>query len=133
MNEERKRIIIIVAVTMGLIIGAVAIGWIYYSVNPTAWTDLTAELSGETVDSPAPRPVPSEVRRPTLSLGALRASGNIETDEVTLAAQIGGIITETEIGEFLWTFVAAAQRAGINAEDALRSYCVTFHASTASL
>lgn len=99
MNEERKRVIIIVAVVIGLIAGAVAIGWIYYSLNPTAWTELTAELSGEASDSPAPRPAPSEVRRPALSLGALRASGNIETDEVTLAAQTGGIITSTEVDE----------------------------------
>ena len=86
MNEERRRVIIIAAVIIGLIVAAFAAGWIYYSLNPDEWTAFTAELSGEGGDAPVPRPSQSPVHRPTLSLGALRASGNIEADEVSLAA-----------------------------------------------
>jgi multidrug resistance efflux pump len=99
MNEERRRVIIIAAVIIGLIVAAFAAGWIYYSLNPDEWTAFTAELSGEGGDAPVPRPSQSPVRRPTLSLGALRASGNIEADEVSLAAEIGGRITEMAVDE----------------------------------
>ncbi|MCB0063244.1 MAG: MazG family protein, partial [Caldilineaceae bacterium] len=39
-----------------------------------------------------------------------------------------GTLTEQAMGSLLWTLVAVAERAGINAEDALRSTCVTFRA-----
>jgi hypothetical protein len=84
MNEERKRLVIMVAVVVGLIVGAFAIGWFYYQLNPDEWSAFTAEMSGEGEDSPAPR----VVRRPALSAGGLKASGNIEADEVTIAAQV---------------------------------------------
>lgn len=99
MNEEKKRLIIIVSVVIGLIVAAFVIGWGYYSLNPTAWTDLTADLSGAGADKSTSRPAQNPVRRPTLSIGALRASGNIEADEVTLAAEIGGRITEMAVDE----------------------------------
>ena len=99
MNEERKRLLLIVAAVIGLVVAAIAAGWIYYSLNPTAWSSFTADLSGEGADKSVSRPAQSPVRRPTLSLGALRASGNIEADEITLAAEIGGRITETAVDE----------------------------------
>ncbi len=40
----------------------------------------------------------------------------------------GGTVDEVDLGVLLWTVVAAAHAAGINAEDALRSYCVQFRA-----
>jgi multidrug resistance efflux pump len=99
MNEEKKRPIIIAAVVIGLLVAAIAAGWIYYSLNPAEWSSFTADLSGEGAEKSVSRPAQSPVRRPTLSLGALRASGNIEADEVTLAAEIGGRITETAVDE----------------------------------
>jgi len=99
MNEEKKRLLIIVSVVIGLIVAAIVIGWGYYSLNPAAWTALTADLSGEGADKSAPRPAQSPIRRPALSIGALRASGNIEADEVTLAAEIGGRITKMAVDE----------------------------------
>ena len=47
MNEERKRLLLIVAAVIGLVVAAIAAGWIYYSLNPTAWSSFTADLSGE--------------------------------------------------------------------------------------
>lgn len=38
-------------------------------------------------------------------------------------------LREEELGQLLWAFVAVAQQAGINAEDALRSYAVHFTAN----
>lgn len=99
MNEERKRLVIIIAAVVALIVGAIAAAWVYYSLNPTEWTTLSAELSGEGADKPVSRPAQNPVRRPTLSIGALRASGNIEADEVTLAAETGGRITATDVDE----------------------------------
>jgi multidrug resistance efflux pump len=107
MNEERKRLVIMVAVVVGLIVGAFAIGWFYYQLNPDEWSAFTAEMSGEGEDSPAPR----VVRRPALSAGGLKASGNIEADEVTIAAQVGGRITE----------IAADEGDVVSAGDALLS------------
>jgi len=95
MNEERKRLVIIIAVVLGIIVGAFAIGWIYYRLNPDELSALSAELSGEGEDSPAPR----VVRRPALSVGGLKASGNIEADEVSIAAQVGGRIIEIAADE----------------------------------
>ncbi len=95
MNEERKRVVIIVVAVVGLIVGAFAIGWLYYRFNPDEWTTLTADLSGEGENTSGPR----IVRRPALSTGGLKASGNIETDEVTIAAEIGGRITEITADE----------------------------------
>lgn len=38
-------------------------------------------------------------------------------------------LTEEELGELLWRIVALAYTAGLNAEDALRSYCIRFRES----
>lgn len=83
-----KRTIGIVAVVVALIAGAVGVGWLYFSLNPGAWDDFVAEMRGETTDSPAPRPV----KRPDRRSGGLVASGTIEAEEVTVAAEMGGRI-----------------------------------------
>ena len=36
------------------------------------------------------------------------------------------MLIEQQMGEFIWTLVAVAHLAGINAEDALRGYAVQF-------
>lgn len=63
-------------------------------------------------------------------------------DRNTLAAQLptqlaavrdaitNGVLDENKLGALLWTLVAVAHRAGINAEDALRSTCVRFRADS---
>ena len=56
-----------------------------------------ADMSGESAGSrPAAEPV---VRRPSRSEGDLLASGSIEAEEVTLAAELGGRIVETAAAE----------------------------------
>ena len=42
------------------------------------------------------------------------------------ALAAGTTLDEAQLGELLWTLVAVAQRAGLNAEDALRSYTVRY-------
>jgi multidrug efflux pump subunit AcrA (membrane-fusion protein) len=92
--SQRTKIIIGVA---ALILGAVAIGWLYFQLSPGAWDDFLAEMSGDTTGSrPAAQPV---VRRPSRSEGDLLASGSIEAEEVTVAAELGGRIVETAAGE----------------------------------
>lgn len=87
-----KRRITIIGIVVALIVGAVAIGWIYYRANPGAWAAFVAEMNGERSTSPsASRPAGQPARR---SLGTLLASGNIETEEVTIAAESGGRVVE---------------------------------------
>ncbi|MFN2246507.1 MAG: HlyD family secretion protein [Candidatus Promineifilaceae bacterium] len=96
MNEKVK---IIIGVT-GIIVVAIAIGWIYYALNPSAWDSFIADMSGEstssvTASSSAPRPFINPVR----TSGTLTASGNIEAEEVLVAAELGGRITELATNE----------------------------------
>ncbi len=97
MNEERKHLVIIIAAVIGLVIGAVVAAVVYYQLNPNEWTAFTAEMSGESAT--AARPVSRPARRPSLSIGALKASGNIEAEEVTIAAELGGRIIEVAVDE----------------------------------
>ena len=99
MNEERKRQVIIVAVVVGLVVGAAVAAWAYYQLNPEEWTAFMAEMSGESDGVTISRPASQPARRSTLGLGALKASGNIEAEEVTIAAEIGGRIVEVGAGE----------------------------------
>lgn len=93
MSQKTK----IIAGVIALIAGAVAIGWIYYQLNPGAWDQFTAEMAGDTVAArPEARPV---VRRSVRRADALMASGNVEAEEVTVAAEVGGRIMETAAGE----------------------------------
>lgn len=89
-----KRTITIILIVVGLIAGAIAIGWLYYRANPDEWTAFQAEMAGEeraSTSSSAPRPV---IRPDHQASGDLMASGNIEAEEVTIAAEIGGRIEE---------------------------------------
>ena len=93
MNQKTK----IIAGVAALILGAVAVGWLYFQLSPGAWEQFLAEMSGETAGSrPETRPV---VRRPARRAGGLVASGSIEAEEVTVAAELGGRIVETVAGE----------------------------------
>jgi multidrug resistance efflux pump len=93
MTQRTKIIIGVVA----LILGAVAIGWLYFQLSPDAWDDFLADMSGDGAASrPAAEPV---VRRPSRNAGDLLASGSIEAEEVTLAAELGGRIIETAAAE----------------------------------
>ena len=92
--SQRTKIIIGVA---ALILGAAAIGWLYFQLSPGAWDGFLADMRG---DSAAPRPAAQPVvRRPSRSAGDLLASGSIEAEEVTLAAELGGRIVETSAAE----------------------------------
>jgi len=93
MSQRTKIIIGVVA----LIVGAVAVGFLYFQLSPTAWDDFLADMSGESAGpQPAAQPV---VRRPARSEGDLLASGSIEAEEVTLAAELGGRIIKTAASE----------------------------------
>lgn len=116
-----KQKIIIIGIVVALILGAGAAGWIYYSANPKAWAALVAELNGEGATT---RPSsPRSVSRPSRNTGALMASGSIEAEDVTVAAELGGRIVaimadegdEVEIGGELLQFdqrTLQAQRDG---------------------
>ena len=95
MNEKTK----IIAGVAGLIIAAIAIGWIYYALNPGAWNEFQAEMSGDSSSAPAVSSAPRPSIRPVRALGALMASGNIEAEEVVVAAELGGRITELDANE----------------------------------
>lgn len=93
MTQRTKIIIGVVA----LILAAVALGWLYFQLSPDAWDNFMADMSGDGAGSrPAAQPA---VRRPSRSQGDLLASGSIEAEEVTLAAELGGRIVETAAAE----------------------------------
>ena len=93
MNQTTK----IVGGVLALIVGAIAIGWIYFQLNPEAWNQFTAEMAGDTSGTqPESRPV---VRRPARRSEGLMASGSIEAEEVTVAGELGGRIIEITAGE----------------------------------
>ena len=93
MSQRTKIIIGVVA----LIVGAVAVGWLYFQLSPNAWDDFVAEMGGDTSSpQPAAQPV---VQRPARSGGTLMASGSIEAEELTLAAELGGRVVEAAAGE----------------------------------
>lgn len=97
MNEKTK----IIGGVTGLIVAAVIIGLVYYTLNPAAWDDFMAEMSGESTSAhaPADSAAPRLSIRPARAAGALMASGNIEAEEVLVAAELGGRITELDAGE----------------------------------
>ncbi len=93
MSQRTKTI----AGVLALIFGALAIGWIYFQLSPDAWDHFLAEMSGETTGTrPDTGPV---ARRPVRRTGELIASGSIEAEEVTVAAELGGRIIEITAGE----------------------------------
>ena len=85
-----KRKLVVIAIIIILIAGTVGTGWLYFGLNPGAWTEFMAEMQGDTAGSTAPRPVQRLARRST----GLVASGSIEAEEVSVAAEIGGRIVE---------------------------------------
>ena len=90
-----KQAITIILVVVGLIAGAFAIGWLYYRANPDEWAAFQAEMAGEERTTTSSSSEPRSVIRPERSAsGDLMASGNIEAEEVTVAAEIGGRIEE---------------------------------------
>jgi HlyD family secretion protein len=70
-----KRKLGIGAIIVALVVGAVGIGWLYLRLNPAAWRQVSAQVA---LAKPEP--------------GGLTASGTIEAEEVTIAAEIGGRI-----------------------------------------
>lgn len=85
-----KQKITIIVVAIVLIAVATGIGWLYFQANPDAWDSFLAEMEGESPSGAAPR----QVDRPARSTGNLVASGNIEAEEVTVAAEIGGRVVQ---------------------------------------
>jgi HlyD family secretion protein len=86
MRREIKIIVGVIAI-IGVAIGA---GWLYFRANPDSWEQFLAEMEGESAASPAPR----VVERPASRSDLLMASGSIEAEEVTIAAEIGGRVVE---------------------------------------
>lgn len=99
MNEERKHLLVIIAVSVGLVVGAGIAAWVYYQLNPEEWTAFTAEMSGDSESAPVSRPAPRPASRSALGLGALRASGNIEAEDVIIAAETAGRIVKVMADE----------------------------------
>jgi HlyD family secretion protein len=88
---RRTTILIIV---IALIAGAALIGWLYFRANPAAWEDFLAEMEGE-VRPTAPEAVKRQPRRGE----GLVASGSIEAEEITVAAEMGGRVLELAVDE----------------------------------
>ena len=88
-----KRTITILAIVIAIIAGAVGVGWLYFQSNPAAWDDFRAEMGGETSSAPQP------AKRPARRGEGLIASGSIETEEITIAAEIGGRVVELAANE----------------------------------
>ena len=92
-----KQKVTIMGIVVALILGAVAVGWLYYRANPAAWETFTAEMNGESSGGGATsRPVSQPVRR---SSGMLLASVTIEAEEVIVAAELGGRVVEIMVDE----------------------------------
>jgi multidrug resistance efflux pump len=85
-----KRNLALFAVIVVIVGGAIGAGWLYFSLNPAAWDDFVAEMQGDAAGGTAPRPQ----RRAARKAQGLVASGNIEAEEVSVAAEMGGRIVE---------------------------------------
>jgi multidrug resistance efflux pump len=85
-----KRKAAIIAIVVVLIAGAAGVAWLYFSLNPAAWEAFLAQMQGGQTSSAAPRPV----RQPARGSSRLVASGNVEAEEVSVAAEMGGRIVE---------------------------------------
>jgi multidrug resistance efflux pump len=79
-----------IAIVVVLIVGAVGAAWLYFGLNPAAWEAFLAEMQGGQTSNTAPRPV----KRPARRSARLVASGNVEAEEVRVAAEMGGRIVE---------------------------------------
>jgi HlyD family secretion protein len=85
----------IIAIVVVLIAAAVGVAWLYFGLQPAAWEAFLAEMQGEQTSSAAPRPV----NRPARGPARLVASGNVEAEEVSVAAEIGGRVVEMRADE----------------------------------
>ena len=90
-----KRKVGAIVIVIVLIAGAVGAAWLYFGLNPAAWDVFVAEMQGEQGGNTAPRAVKQTVRR----AAGLVASGNIEAEEVSVAAETGGRIVEITADE----------------------------------
>jgi HlyD family secretion protein len=90
-----KRKLVIVVIVVVLIAGAVGTAWLYFGLNPAAWDAFVAEMGGGQTSSAAPRPV----KLPARASARLVASGNVEAEEVSVAAEAGGRIVEMAADE----------------------------------
>jgi HlyD family secretion protein len=80
----------IIAVVIVLVGGAIGAAWLYFRLNPDAWDQFLTDMQGEQTSASAPR----RVARPARQSARLVASGNIEAEEVVVAAETGGRIAE---------------------------------------
>lgn len=94
-----KRTLTILAIVLALIGGAFVVGWLYYRANPAAWEAFVAEMSGESPTTSTTSAASRPNIRPSRPSGALLASGNIEVEEVSVAAQLGGRIVSITAAE----------------------------------
>jgi HlyD family secretion protein len=73
-----------------LVAGAAAIGFLYYQANPDEWQSFIDEMGSESSSSAETGPVKEKLRKD----GRLEASGFVEVTEITVSAQVGGIVTD---------------------------------------
>lgn len=86
--------VLIPAVVVLLIAVSVAIGWLYFRANPAAWEGFLAEMQGEG-SSTAPQPARPRSQRSE----GLMASGTIEAEEFTIAAETGGRVVALGVSQ----------------------------------
>jgi multidrug resistance efflux pump len=89
-----KRKVTVVAIVVVLIAGAVGAAWLFFGLNPAAWETFVAEMQGEQTSRTPPRARARTVSRPARRSTSLVASGNVEAEEVDVAAESGGRIVE---------------------------------------
>lgn len=89
-----KKNLSILAIVIALVAGATGIGWLYFRANPAAWDSFVAEMGGETGGTS-----PEPARRQPRKGEGLVASGSIEAEEITIAAEIGGRVVEIAADE----------------------------------
>jgi len=84
-----KRKVSIIAIVVVLIAAAVGAAWLYFGLNPTAWEAFLAEMQGgPTARTQTSRAEPRPVQRPARAAAGLVASGNVEVEEVSVAAEV---------------------------------------------
>ena len=94
----RKPLQILIVVVV-LVAGATGVGWLYFRLNPDAWTAFVAEMQGDRTTSVSQSPrQPREVRRSRRSTG-LVASGSIEADQVAMASELSGRVMGMDVDE----------------------------------
>ncbi|MFN2130866.1 MAG: efflux RND transporter periplasmic adaptor subunit [Anaerolineae bacterium] len=90
-----RRKLTIAIIVVALVAGATGVGWLYFSLNPGAWQGFIAQMRGDTGGTSPARPV----SRPARRSAGLVASGNIEAEEISIAAEMGGRIADMLVDE----------------------------------